>query len=117
MGERRHKLRLTKRLEVTAKEVTLYTTNLSGTGIQVECPRTRLSQLGDGLESKLLIVVVALPDGGSLKARCRVVYLADWADDLLIGLEFEKFAEGGEQAWQDFVSRASHRISEAATAA
>jgi hypothetical protein len=93
--ERRGCPRLAAQLQVKLAGLTLTSTNLSPTGMQLACPNLMFAVLQDRLEADPVTMVVTFPDRHTAELTCRVVYEADYGDEVLVGVRFCKPREPG----------------------
>lgn len=93
--ERRECPRLAHQLRVTAGGLALATTNLSTSGLQVECPGLLYGLLQPEAESRSMQLSMQFPDGQTVHVRCEVVYVAYYGYDYLLGLRFAEFEGEG----------------------
>jgi len=101
--ERRIASRFSRRLQATAGDVVLHTSNLSASGVQLECPALRLARFRGQLDDDTVDLTLALPDGGRVRARVKVAYVSEYDDEYLIGVQFERFEGAGEATWRSYL--------------
>jgi hypothetical protein len=84
------------RLRVEAGGVSMTTTNVSLTGLQLSCPGLLFGLLSPALEAGSLDVTLKFPDStDTARARCTVIYVAHYGYEYLIGVRFGEFEADG----------------------
>jgi hypothetical protein len=80
----------------------LLTTNVSLTGMQLECPELRIHRIRPQLDMGTVELEIHL-DRDQLKATCDVSYVSPYGDEFLIGVEFERFEGKGKEVWASYI--------------
>jgi hypothetical protein len=96
----RHPARLaaqfSARLPARTSGVTLYTTNISATGTQLQCPELILNLIHASLDARVMDIVILFPNATQGDIRCKVVYVSDIGGESAIGLEFAEFRDDAQ---------------------
>lgn len=93
-----------QRLAVEVEGIGMFTTNVSRGGIQVSCPEPLMDSIRVPIQTGLLELVISLPDSSNVRAACVLRYEVCHADECLLGLRFETFADDGHaQRWLAYV--------------
>ncbi len=101
--ENRRVQRFVKRLAVTVRDMDLYTTNVSASGMQIAVPAMRMFELTTDLEARLMNANITLPNRRCVTATCQVAYVSQYGDEYLIGLHFMNFLDDGFQQLLRFI--------------
>jgi len=85
-------------VELTARvqRTTVSVKNISRSGLQAACPAMLFDFLAPALEAGTAELSLTITEEQVARARCKVVYVSEYGDEYLIGLEFAEFEEDGE---------------------
>ena len=97
-------------LSLNVNGVPLHTTNVSMTGLQFSCPDMMLDMIGSDIEGTDLQINLNLDNDRAVTVVCRVIYVWDYGDESLIGLEFKDFDGTSKSTYEGYINDLSQRV-------
>ena len=101
--EKRQHPRFNAGLKAKIKGVSLATKDVSISGMQLACLGMIYDLIARHLKAPPVTVELALPGGQDVRADCSLAYVSDYGDEYLIGLRFERFEDGGQELFENFI--------------
>ena len=102
--ENRREARISYRLEFTAGDVTLSSSNISKGGTQLCCPSMRYAGLAAGISQGQTRLAWKIPGSNEIITSLAAIRYANKCDDeILIGMEVVEFPAGQQAVWADFI--------------
>lgn len=101
--ENRRVPRFARRLSVVVRDIELYTTNLSASGMQIAVPGKTMLALAADLEARLMNAGITMPNRQRFTATCQVAYVSQRGDKYFIGLHFKNFLDDGFKQLLSFI--------------
>jgi hypothetical protein len=87
-------------MRVEAAEVSLATTNVSLSGMQLSCPALLFGLLQPALDRGTLELSLLLPDESVARCACAVVYVSHYGYQYLVGVTFLAFEGDGYERFR-----------------
>ena len=104
-SELRQHARYSRQIEVQIKHLVLLTTNVSLSGIQLECPALRYRGFQAACKDNHVVMKLTLPGSDELiDIKGQVVYTSPVEDDYLIGIDLVGFTKIGMPIWKSYIA-------------
>lgn len=103
--EQRRAPRFARQLSVDINGLEIFTTDISASGLQVECPTMRFSAFKRAAPNNEVTLAVLMPhEDTRVTVRGQVRYADPTGDAYLIGIQFLSFAAQDDKRWQRYLA-------------
>lgn len=106
-GDQREYPRFRARVPVTLSGLSLFTTNISLSGVQVACPVTLASIFKRQAQGSVVAADFTLPTGAGMHVDCSVAYVWEFDDEYMIGLNFHGLDGAAREALEAYLREAA----------